>query len=149
HPDEAHRINIEGVRNVTEACRVSGSALIFLSSDYVFDGRGGPYSETDVPSPESVYGKTKLEGERLVLGLPGAVVVRTSVVYDWDPDSLNFAMQMIKRLTEKQPTRVVSDQWSHPTLARNLADILLELAQIRAAGIFHVVGSDYLSRFDF
>jgi dTDP-4-dehydrorhamnose reductase len=123
--------------------------VVFLSTDYVFDGKGGPYSEEDSTSPESVYGKTKLEAEQIVLTSPTAIVGRTSVVYDWDPDSLNFVMQMIKRFSEKQPTRVVSDQLSHPTLARNLADMLLDLVNARASGIFNTVGPDYFSRFDF
>ncbi len=149
HPDEARRTNIDGVNNVAEACRAAQATLVFLSTDYVFNGRSGPYAEDHETSPESVYGKTKLEGERIVLRVPKSIVVRTSVVHDWDPDGLNFAMQMIKRLGEGQPASVVSDQWSHPTLTRNLAEVLFELAELNAAGLFHVVGPDYVSRFDF
>jgi dTDP-4-dehydrorhamnose reductase len=149
HPQEARAINVEGVRNVADACKAIGAKLVFLSTDYVFDGRNGPYSENDATSPESVYGKTKLEGERIVLELPQSIVARTSVVYDWDSDSVNFAMQMIARLGKGQPTNVVSDQWNHPTLTRNLAESLIELVDKHAAGVFHIVGPDYVSRFDF
>jgi dTDP-4-dehydrorhamnose reductase len=149
HPDEARRVNVDGVQNVADACRDINATLVFLSTDYVFNGRGGPYGEDHPPSPESVYGKTKLEGERIVLDLPKSIVARTSVVHDWDPGSLNFVMQMIKRLGEYQPSNIVSDQWSHPTLARNLADMLWELADRDLFGLYNVVGPDYLSRFDF
>lgn len=149
NPDIARRINVEGVRFVAEASERAGARVVFLSTDYVFNGRGGPYSEDDATSPESVYGRTKLEAEKIILAVPASIVARTSVVYDWDPDSVNFAMQMIKRLGEKQPTSIVSDQWSHPTLARNLADILLALVDANAHGVFNTVGPDYVSRYDF
>lgn len=149
HPDEARRINVEGVRNIADAARALNSTVVYLSTDYVFDGRGGPYRESDPVSPQSVYARTKWEGEQVLLDYAHAIVARTAVVYEWDPESVNFVMQMIKRLSEKQPTRVVSDQWSHPTLARNLAEVLVELVQKKASGVFHLVGPDYVSRFDF
>jgi dTDP-4-dehydrorhamnose reductase len=149
HPDEAQRLNVDGVRHVADLCLEFGARLVFLSSEYVFDGAAGPYSETDPVSPQSVYGRTKVDGEKIALRVPGSIVARTAGVYDWDPDSKNFVMQMIQRLSQRQPTRVVDDQASRPTLARNLAEVLLDLVAANAMGIFNVVGPDFLSRFDF
>jgi dTDP-4-dehydrorhamnose reductase len=149
HPDEAKAINVAGTRYVAEACQKAGAKLIYLSTEYVFDGKAGPYREDDRPNPLSVYARTKYEGEKIVLGLPNGLVVRTTVVYDWDPDSKNFIMGLIQRLSSGQAMRVPKDQKSHPTLARNLADALWEMAEKDLRGVYHFVGPDYLDRYEF
>jgi len=149
HPDEARAINAKGVENAAAACRAAGTKLVYLSTEYVFDGAAGPYREEDPIHPLGVYAQTKAEGEKAALSLPDALVARTTVVYDWDPAGKNFVMQLIQRLSNGERMKVPNDQWSHPTLARNLVAVLWELTQKDARGIFHVVGPDYLHRYDF
>ena len=149
-PEEARRINVLGTQNVVEACKAARSKLIFFSSEYVFDGNHGPYREEDFPSPVSVYGKTKWESEKTIAdSLPDYLIVRTTVVYSYDPEGKNFLMQLQNRLGSGQRMRVASDQWSHPTYAPSLAEIVWELVLHGARGIYHVVGPDYLSRYQF
>lgn len=150
NPAKAGKINVEGTRRVVEACKRHGSRLVFLSTEYVFDGKRGPYAETDEPKPLNVYGRTKLEGEKLVLALgEKGLVVRSTVIYSYRPGSLNFVMQLIRRLSRKEKFIVPGDQVSNPTYAPDLAEAVLELVDRGASGVFHAVGPDRLSRYDF
>ncbi|HOW28878.1 MAG TPA: SDR family oxidoreductase [Elusimicrobiota bacterium] len=149
HADEAYAINVAGVQNIVNACKTHKTKLVFASTEYVFDGAHGPYKEEDAVNPLGVYAKTKVEGEKIVSSLPGAIIARTTVVYDWDPSSKNFVMGLIQKLSTGQAVKVLTDQWSHPTLARNLAQILWELSRTNESGVFHVVGPDYTNRHRF
>ena len=149
--EEAGKVNVEGSRNVARASREFGCRLIALSTDYVFDGKDGPYSESDPPAPVNVYGRTKLEGEAAVLeACPGALVARISVPYDWNPAARpNFVMWLAGRLEAREPVRVVADQWSTPTSVPRLAEDLLEYCRKDRAGVVHLAGADFISRYDF
>jgi len=148
-PELARKINSEGPGLVAEECRRTGARLVYLSTEYVFDGTGGPYGEEDPVNPVSVYGRTKLEGERAVLGLEGSLAVRTTVVYSHNPASKNFIMQLINNYRSGARMRVPSDQFSNPTYAPDLAAAVLELAGKGASGIYNVTGPDWLNRYDF
>lgn len=148
-PALAARINAEGPALVTEECRKSGAKLVYFSTEYVFDGKGGPYSEDDAVNPLSVYGRTKLEGERACLALPGALSVRTTVVYNHDLSSKNFIMQLISNHRAGAKMRVPRDQYSNPTYAPELAAAVLDLAEKGASGVYNVVGPDWLNRYEF
>jgi dTDP-4-dehydrorhamnose reductase len=136
--DAAFRVNSFGPRNLAEGARLAGAHMVHLSTDYVFDGRSPrPYVEWDQPNPMSVYGLSKLGGEREVLGLlPGATVVRTSWVCG------RFGANMVKtvlRLAEAPgQLRFVDDQRGCPTFADDLAATVLRLAIARIPGVFHV-----------
>jgi dTDP-4-dehydrorhamnose reductase len=148
--EHARSINVEGTANVAEGCAMAGARMIFISTDYVFDGVKGNYAETDQPNPISFYGLTKLEAERLVTPkLPNALIVRTSVLYGWHPSKLNFATWIIKGLREHQPLRVVRDHINSPTLADNLANAIHAAIERGSEGLLHVAGSERISRFDF
>ncbi|MBI4057174.1 MAG: SDR family oxidoreductase [Elusimicrobia bacterium] len=149
HPEEAHRINVLGTEQVLKACQKHGARLITLSTDYVFDGKNGPYGEEDPCRPLSVYGRSKWEAEQRVLTDVGSLVIRSTVIYSYDLSSLNFLMQLIKNLSEKRPMQVPNDQVSNPTYAPNLAEVILRLINKRACGIYHVVGPDWLNRYEF
>jgi len=150
HADEARRINVAGPRIVREYCDIYSSRLVFLSTDYVFDGTSGPYSETDSPNPLNVYGKTKLEAENEVSQAGhGWIVARTSSVYSADPKSLNFLMQVIGRLSKGQSMVVPEDQFTTPTYAPDLAKSLLMMILRGCEGIYHTAGGDTMSRKDF
>jgi dTDP-4-dehydrorhamnose reductase len=148
--EHARMINVEGTANVAEACAKSGAKMIFISTDYVFDGTKGNYSEIDQPNPISFYGLSKLEAERIVIfKLPNALVMRASVLYGWHPSKLNFGTWVINGLRKRQTLRVVKDHINSPTLANNLAMAIRVAIERGSEGLLHVAGSERISRFDF
>ena len=160
HRDEARKINVEGVSNLAEAASEGGSRLIHISTDYVFDGTVGHYTEDDTPRPLDYYAQTKLDSEKIVSKLSSYGIARPSVIYGWNPpetlgtaaDSvkpMNFAMFVVDRLKRNEMVRAVRDQYSSPTFADNLAEALLRLAKHRSNGIFHTAGRSCLSRYEF
>jgi len=151
HPEEAWLVNVEGTRNVAEACKRLGCKMIFISTDYVFDGEKLKYSEKDKPKPLNYYAKTKLIAERVLDALDvNYIVARTAVLYGkGGMGKLNFVLWTIQKLKNKEKIRIVTDQHNNPTFADNLAEILFALYEKDARGIFHAVGKDCLSRYDF
>jgi dTDP-4-dehydrorhamnose reductase len=148
--DLARRINVQGTENIADACSKVEAKLIFVSTDYVFDGKKGSYSETDEPDPISFYGVTKLEAERVVSStLSNSLIVRTSVLYGWHPTKLNFATWVLKGLRERQILRLVNDHINSPTLADNLANAIRKAIELESQGILHIAGNERISRFDF
>jgi dTDP-4-dehydrorhamnose reductase len=121
---------------------------VYFSSDYIFDGRKGPYVERDLANPINVYGRHKLAAEHYVLKWAyGFLIVRTTVVYSWERKSC--VARWIKSLRNDTPISVPIDQIGTPTYAPNLAEIVVELAEARAKGVVHITGPDLLSRYDF
>ncbi len=149
--ETAWSVNVTGTENVASACGRHGVRLIHLSSDYVFDGAAGPYSETDAPNPVCHYGRTKLESERIVQSLlPDALIARTMVLYGYARGARdNFVTWLVAALGRGTHVRIVTDQFGHPTLADDLARALLLLFEKKAAGVVHAAGSQWLNRFDF
>jgi dTDP-4-dehydrorhamnose reductase len=138
-PDRAFRVNALGCRHVAEACRRTGAYLSAVSTDYVFDGRSQvPYTEWDPTNPMSVYGRSKLGGEREVLtGAPGASVVRTSWLCG--AGGPNFVKTMLRLAAEGSgPLTVVADQHGCPTFTNDLAGAIRRLVASRLPGTFHV-----------
>jgi dTDP-4-dehydrorhamnose reductase len=138
-PDLALRVNGEGPRNLAAAARDSGARLVHISTDFVFDGAGSMPYRPDAPTgPLSVYGVTKLAGEKAVLEvLPErSVLVRTAWVYA--ADGTNFVRTMLRVMNANRAVRVVADQVGTPTAARGLAETLWKIvAQPQIAGIHH------------
>ncbi len=151
HITEAWDVNVNGSRNVAEACKNFGSKYIFLSTDDVFDGRKLRYTEKDKPHPLNYYAKTKLIAEYVLAALDmNYLVARTSVLYGvGGMNKVNFASWLISKLKNKENVRIVNDQRNNPTLADNLAEFLLRLYQKDETGIFHITGKECLSRYDF
>ena len=160
HRDEAERVNVKGVENLAEAASRRPARLIHLSTDYVFDGRTGHYKESDKPNPLCYYALTKLEAEQAAKRTPSFAVARPSVIYGWNkleakgiPSSsgktINFAMYVLDRLSKKETVKAVTDQFSSPTFAGNLADAILNLVGYQKNGIFHTAGRSCISRYDF
>ena len=149
-PALAAAMNAEAPAVVAEAARASGGRTLFLSTEYVFDGKAGPYGEDAPASPVSVYGRTKLEGERAVLRAdPANLSIRTTVVYSWRPGDKNFLMQLVLAARRRSRMRVPADQVSSPTYAPDLGRAIAALAGRRAAGVLNVAGPDVLGRYDF
>ncbi len=151
HPEEAWLINVDGTRNVAEACKRVGCKMVFISTDYVFDGEKLKYTEKDKPRPLNYYAKTKLIAERILDALDvNYIVARTAVLYGkGGMGKLNFVLWTIQKLKNGEKIKIVTDQHNNPTFADNLAEILFALYEKDAKGIFHVVGEDCLSRFEF
>ena len=148
--DLARRINVEGTANIADACVEVGAKLIFVSTDYVFDGNKGNYAETDEPNPISFYGITKHEAEQIAASTsPNSLIIRTSVLYGWHPVKLNFVTWILKGLRDRQTLRVVYDHINSPTLADSLARAIHKAIERNSQGMLHIAGSERISRFDF
>jgi dTDP-4-dehydrorhamnose reductase len=148
----AWRINVEGTRNIVEAAKGSRAFLIYLSTDYVFNGETGRYKETDKPDPINFYGVTKLKAEELVKEKADKYcIARASVIYGSTPAAgkANFALWLLKKLKSNEQVKIVTDQWNSPTLNTNLAEMTLEIIENKIAGIFHLSGATRINRFDF
>jgi dTDP-4-dehydrorhamnose reductase len=148
----AWKINVEGTRNVVEAVRATDAFLIYISTDYVFNGKTGLYKESDAPDPINYYGFTKLEAEKIVENVADEYcVARTSVVYGSTPAAgkVNFALWLLNELKRNEKTRIVTDQWNSPTLNTNLAEMTLEIIKRNLAGTFHLSGATRINRYDF
>ena len=139
-----------GAGNVARAAAAIGARLIHLSSDVIFDGeREGVYTEDDLPSPVSAYGAAKAHAEALVTAAhPGAVVVRTSLIYGFAPidRSSQFALDVA---TGRSPERLFTDEFRCPIYVEDLAAALLELCALPYRGPLHVAGAEVLSRYAF
>ncbi len=150
-PDSATRVNGTATGIIADACRKSRSFLVYVSTDYVFDGQRGHYKEEDVPSPINEYGRSKLLGEIQVQEhAADFCIARTSVVYGWGREHRpNFATWVYQRLRKGERLDVVADQHVSPTLNSHLARMLLEVAERRIRGFLHVAGATRLSRYEF
>ncbi len=147
HPEEARALNVTGTRNVAAAATRYGTRIVYFSTDYIFDGKEGPYLEDDEPSPISVYGRTKWEAEQVIKELSSDyLIIRTTAVFGWDRASRNFAMQVWEHLGAGNPIRLPDDQWGNPTLVDYLAEASVRLVQMGAKGVFNVVGKDRMPR---
>ena len=147
---KAFLVNETGSRIVAEECRATGAALVAVSTEFVFDGqKAEPYTENDSPAPLSVYGQSKLAGERAVLEtMPGASVVRTAWVYG-SGGTGNFVRSIISKARAGGKLRVVNDQTGSPTLTDDLAAGIYSLVERKGQGVYHVANGGAVSRFDF
>lgn len=146
----AWEINVEGTQNIASTSNEIGAKLVYISTDYVFDGEKGNYTEEDKPSPINYYGITKLEGEKRVMeNCKNYLILRTSVLYGWHPWRQNFATWIIDKLKQNREITVVQDHFNTPTLADNLAEMTIEAIQKNLTGLYHASGSERISRYDF
>ena len=126
---------------LNHADRNWGAKIVFFSSDYVFDGRSGPYLETDVQRPLSVYGRAKKEVEDWIeTHCADRLILRTTGVFDYDRSSKNFVMQVLERLERGQAVHVVRDQYATPVWAKELSDATIDLVRAGAVGVYNVAG---------
>jgi dTDP-4-dehydrorhamnose reductase len=146
-PALAMRVNAQGSLHVAEACRRAGAALVYVSTNEVFDGaRGEPYGESDEPCPINAYGRSKLEGERLVRGtLVQHYVVRTAWLYAEGGN--NFPAKVLRAAQGRRELSMVTDEVATPTWARDLAQAIIRLAGHPVYGVYHLSNDGYCSRF--
>ena len=142
------KMNVEAVRTMTELCELHNIHLIQLSTDFVFDGEKGYYSEEDVPNPLSHYARSKYESEKVVQQARiDSAIIRTIIIYGVvdDKQRSNVVIWTINSLRQQKDINVISDQMRSPTLAEDLADACVQAALKRATGIYHVSGSETMS----
>src|SRR5213595_3347701 len=141
NPDEAFLVNAEAPRLLAEICQRKSARLVHFSTDYVFDGKQhAPYTEEDIPAPLSVYGRSKLEGERRVLNISSNnLVVRLSWVFG--PDKPSFIDQVIDRARERDVVTAVADKFSAPTFTIDVAGWLRLAVEKNANGILHLANN--------
>ena len=145
---ESFSLHVDATKKISNICSQINSRLIFLSSDYVFDGKKGNYSEEDTPNPINHYGFTKLEAEKIVLKNPLNTVIRTSVIYDWDL-RVRFFNYVINNLKKNKQVLATNDIFNSVTLVDSLIQSIFRLIILKKNGIFHVVDSTCVSRFEF
>ena len=148
NPEVAEKINSESVLNFLD---VFDGVFIHISTDYVFNGKTGPYDEEDVPDPINMYGKTKLSSEKYVMKYPNPwCIVRTNVVFDYAKNSdASFVKWVIDSLQNERQIQVVHDQWNNPTWTDALADALRIIVDKEATGLFHYGGAEQINRLEF
>lgn len=147
----AWKVNAEATKHLAIASAHVNSHLIYVSTDYVFDGEKGFYTEEDKPNPISYYGYTKLRGEEFLKGYATEwCIARPSVLYGWGPKhKQNFATWIINNLKQGKEVKVLTDQHVSPTLNTNLAAMLLEIAERKITGTTHTAGATRVSRHEF
>jgi dTDP-4-dehydrorhamnose reductase len=147
-PDRALAANGLGTRHVAEAARRVGAHLCYLSTDYVFDGtKPGPYTEWDDPNPQSVYGRSKLAGERELGRDPASTVVRLSWVCG--RHGANMVKTILRLAAERDQLAFVDDQRGHPTFAADAAGAIRRLVAERRPGLFHVTNQGVVTWYEF
>ena len=149
HEEKAFAINAEGMRHVALGAGRCGAKVVYLSTDYIFDGKKGkPYLEDDPPHPLNVYGRSKLKGEQYVQELvKDALIVRTQWLYGKYGN--NFVASILRQAREKEVLSVVDDQIGSPTYTVDLSKGISLLIQREARGIFHVANSNFCTWYDY
>ena len=143
--------NIDAVRYVVKAANTIHAHLVHLSTDFIFDGTAGPYTEDGIPNPLSFYGDSKLKGEEIVMqGAEKWAILRTVLVYGLvaDMSRTNIVLWARDALKNRKPIKVVDDQFRTPTLAEDLAMGCRLAEKHNARGVFNISGKDYMSIYD-
>ena len=149
--ERCKQLNVLAVSYLAESCKKINSFLIQLSTDFIFDGKKGPYKEEDVPNPLSYYAQTKLDAEKLLSNTDlRHAIVRTILVYGVNKDMsrTNIILWVKDNLERHQNIQVVNDQWRTPTLAEDLAKGCILIADKQQEGIFNIGGKDMLTPYD-
>lgn len=144
-------INVTGVENIIKYTRACSGHLIHISSDYIFDGLNGPYTEEEKPNPISHYGKEKLAAENAILssGIK-FTIIRTNVLYGSTqfgrPDFVKWVFNSLK---EKKNIKIVKDQFNNPTYIDDLSSAIAKIIELNKKGVFNIAGDEVISRLDF
>jgi len=142
--------NVKGLEFITEAARVVDCHIIHISTDYVFDGSRGPYSEVDTPNPFGYYARTKLASENaLKIGGAPFTILRTNVLYGIiKTGRADFVRWVVDSIRNEKPIRIVTDQINNPTFLDDLCEGVIFLLNQGVNGTFHLAGGERLSKYD-
>jgi dTDP-4-dehydrorhamnose reductase len=149
HEAESYRQTVESTANLIRVTRDCGAKMVYISTDYVFDGKEGPYTEDAPVNPVSVYGRHKLEAEQLTLReIPNALVLRITNVYGNERREKNFIARIIRQCLEGQhlTLKLPFDQFASPTNAYDIARAMFVLLRDGKSGIYHTGSTDYMNR---
>ena len=149
--EDAWKINVKGVEYIAEASRAIDAHIIHISTDYIFDGKNGPYDENAIPDPVGYYGRTKLASEN-TLRISGTffTILRTNVLYGIAQNSRpDFVRWVISSLNNNEEIRIVKDQIGNPTFIDDLVQGINKIIEFRKTGVYNIGGKEFLSRFDF
>lgn len=146
--ENCRKVNVDGTRNLTTAAKKVDAKILYVSTDYVFDGESPkPYEIDAVPNPRSVYGKTKYEGEIAIKAYPKHFIVRTAWVFGIN--GRNFVKTMLKVARGREEVSVVDDQFGSPTYTVDLAKFLVDLAESDKYGTYHATNEGFCSWAEF
>ena len=148
HPELAMAVNSRGVRHVAEAVNAVGARLVYISTDYVFDGRKRtPYLEDDPVAPVNAYGRSKAAGEGNAALVPGSLILRCGWLFG--PGGRNFVEAIRDQIRQGKPLRVVNDQVGTPIWTGHLAPAIVALVDAEVSGVVHAAASGYCSWHEF
>ena len=150
-PERSTAVNVSATLELARLCRAAGSRLLFLSTEYVFDGGRGFYQEKDAPNPTTHYGRTKWEAEQAVAELASqGSIVRTSITYGWPPPGRrNFVTALLERLNRGETYLGSPEVMRTPVYVEHLVDGLTRLVEDYRPGLHHLAGPDWVSMYDF
>ena len=160
YKEKANLVNVIGTQNVVRIAKKLNCKLVHISTDGIFSGKNLNYVEDDLPNPINQYGKTKLESENAVKLLDDYLILRTNVLYGYVSKNqiksrsnylkpLNFGLWVLSELHQNKNIKIVNDQFSNPTLADNLARIIIDCIKMNLVGTFHSTDLTCISRLDF
>lgn len=160
HEEEAFNVNAKAVGQMAALCGNIGSRFIHISTDFVFGGEKGYYTETDNPNPLSIYAKSKLEGEMLTRRCSSYAILRPSVVYGWTPletqgsnsssgKPMNFALWALSKMKNGEELKIVNDQYTSPTLGDMLAAVAIRVGTKESNELYHVGATSPINRYEF
>jgi dTDP-4-dehydrorhamnose reductase len=147
----AWKTNVKGVEYITEVSRVIDSHIVHISTDYIFNGKNGPYSEKDKPSPLGYYARTKLASEN-VLRISGTyfTILRTNVLYGIARNSRpDFVRWVVNSVRGGKQIKIVTDQINNPTFIDDLIQAISKVIEYKKYGVYNIGGKEFLSRYDF
>src|SRR3989338_11534754 len=151
NPSLSDAFHEKAVQDIGRLCHNFKCYFIFLSTDYVFNGKKSEYIETDIYSHLNIYGRAKMNAEKWLLKhLSDILVIRTTNIYGWDPSSVtpNYIMQCFCALRKQETFTAIDNLFGKPTYVGSLTKAVLELIEVKARGIYHIVGADYVSRYE-
>ena len=147
--DSAFKINSQATEILAKESSKMNTFIVYVSTDYVFDGNTGMYEENDATNPLGFYGKSKLLGEKSIQNFSSDwCIARTSTPFGLHPTKKSFPMWIIENLQKQNQIDVLSDQFTSPTYVPNLSKMLIEISERHLDGIFHVAGATKISRYD-
>lgn len=151
NPEVASAVNATATETIARLCQRHAARLVFVSTEYVFDGRNGPYRQDDAPAPTTQYGRTKFEAEQAVASLASNwSVLRTSIVYGWPaPGRRNFVPMLVDRLRNGEAYHAPTNVYRSPVYVEHLVDGIVRLVETEDTGVHHVAGSDWVTMHEF
>ena len=148
-PDVAKKLHVDGTKNLVDAAKDNRAHFVYMSTEVVFDGKKGNYTEHDVPNPLNVYARTKLEGERCALEYSNSCSVRTNL-FGWNYlHKESVAEWMLHALRNRKEITLFDDVYFTPILTTDLASILMQMVKRRFRGLYHVGGAQRISKYGF